>query len=71
MDNTTKARENRLRRKAARQGLQLHKSRLRDPNATGFGTFMLTDADTSGVVAASLPHGYGLDLDDVEQYLTR
>lgn len=71
MDNTTKTHENRLRRKAARQGLELHKSRLRDPHATGFGSFMLVDADTRAVVAASLPHGYGLDMDDVEQYLTR
>lgn len=72
MSNATKTHENRLRRKAARQGLKLEKSRLRDPHAIGFGTYMLTDADTRAVVAASgLPHGYGLDLDDVERHLNR
>jgi len=34
----TKVWENRLRRKAVRQGLMLQKSRLRDPDAIGYGT---------------------------------
>lgn len=71
MSNATKTHENRLRRKAARQGLKLEKSRLRDTHALGHGTYMLVDADTRSVVAAGLPHGYGLDLDDVEQHLNR
>ena len=44
MENAEKARENRLRRKAERQGYKLEKSRLRDPDATGYGTFTLTPA---------------------------
>ena len=39
-----KARENRLRCKAGRQGYEMRKSRLRDPDATGYGTYTLTPA---------------------------
>lgn len=64
--------ENRLRRMAERQGLQLVKSRRRDPHAVGFGTYMLMNPPTNSVVHMNfaLPGGYGLDLDDVESYLT-
>jgi hypothetical protein len=61
--------ETRLRRKADRRGLQLMKSRRRDPAATGYGTYMLVDSKTRKVVASGLPEGYGLDLDDVKRYL--
>lgn len=67
-----KARENKLRRMAARQDLVLVKSRRRDPNALGFGTYMLTDLSNNVVHAdPALGQGYGLDLDDVENYLKR
>jgi hypothetical protein len=46
-----KVRENRLRRMAARQGLQLVKSRRRDPRALDYGTYWLVDA--SGVEVTS------------------
>jgi hypothetical protein len=75
---TTKAertRENRLRRMAERQGLQIAKSRRRDVRAVGYGGFMLIDASTNGIVWGGdwqLPDGcYALDLDDVEAYLIR
>jgi hypothetical protein len=45
-----KVRENRLRRMASRQGLQLMKSRRRDPRALDYGTYWLVDA--SGVEVA-------------------
>ena len=45
-----KVRENRLRRMASRQGLQLLKSRRRDPRALDYGTYWLVDA--SGVEVA-------------------
>lgn len=67
-----KIRENRLRRMAERQGLRLTKSRRRDKHATGYGTYMLVDAATDGhdsVVSSEL--GYGSDLDQIEQQLTR
>jgi hypothetical protein len=66
-----KARENRLRRVAASQGLQLTKSRARDPQAPDFGTYMLTDPATNFSVTSGLQTGYGLSLDDVERALHR
>ncbi|MFR0358624.1 hypothetical protein [Streptomyces sediminimaris] len=62
--------ENRLRRAAERQGLQLTKSRARDPRALTYGTYMLTDIATNAIVAGDTQNGYGLDLDDVEKALT-
>jgi hypothetical protein len=61
--------EARIRRMAARQGLLLARSRLRDPYALGYGTYMLVDQDTRAVVASGLPGGYGLSLDDVDREL--
>jgi hypothetical protein len=69
-DQDRKVLENRLRRAADRQGLRLEKSRLRDPLAIGYGTFMLTDVATNSVVyAADHERGYGLGLHDVAHYL--
>ncbi|MFC5730947.1 MULTISPECIES: hypothetical protein [Nocardioides] len=56
-------RENRLRRMAERQGLQLVKSRRRDPRALDFGTFTIT---RGGATVA----GPGLSVDQAEDYLT-
>ena len=61
--------ENRLRRAAARQGLRLDKSRARDPYSLSYGTYMLVDAQTNGVVCMGLPDGYGLDLEGVARHL--
>jgi hypothetical protein len=70
---TDKIRESRLRRIAARQGLTLRKSPRRDPRALGYGTYMLADSTTRRVVAMdwNLPGGYGLDLDAIEEVLSR
>jgi hypothetical protein len=68
MADADKVHENRLRRMAARQGLTLQKSRLRDPRAIGYGTYQLTDG--SNLVAWGSQSGYGLTLDEVEKYLT-
>lgn len=68
-----KVRENRLRRMAARAGYKLDKCRRRDPNALGFGTYQLVNLGTGGVDYAdwnALGTGYGLDLDDIERWLT-
>jgi hypothetical protein len=65
-----KVRENRLRRMAERQGLALHKSRRRDPLALDYGTYQLVDPYRNALVAGDTNHGYGLDLDDVEEHLT-
>jgi hypothetical protein len=64
MSSTTseKVRENRLRRMAGRQGLQLLKSRRRDPRALDYGRYWLVDA--SGVEVATG------DVDAIESWLT-
>ena len=69
MSDTDKVRENRLRRVAQRQGLALAKSRRRDPRATDYGTYMLVDPSTNGVVAYGQSSGYGLNLDEIENAL--
>jgi hypothetical protein len=62
MDSSTKIRENRLRRAAARQGLELSRTRRRDPRALDFGSYSL--------VRAGMQHHYALTLDEVEARLT-
>lgn len=64
-----KVTENRLRRAADRQGLQLVKSRRRDPRAVDYGTYMIVDQRTNAVVGYGLQSGYGLSLEAVEDYL--
>jgi len=46
-----KARENRARRAAQRQGYRLEKNPRRDPRAIGFGAYRITDERTGQVVA--------------------
>ena len=70
MDDSIKIRENRLRRKAARQGLSLAKSRRRDPDAIDYGGYMLVDVQTNAVVMGSGAFAYQASLDDVEEWLT-
>jgi hypothetical protein len=74
MDASIKTRENRLRRMAARQGLQLVKNPRRDPRAIDYGSYMLV-GQSNAVVAdfgwdhAGRPEGASW-LDDIEAYLT-
>jgi hypothetical protein len=71
-EETDRVRENRLRRMAERQGLRLERSPRRDPNDLGYGTYQLIHTYTRAVVHAGHDDqtGDGLDLDDVEEYLT-
>jgi len=62
-----KIRENRLRAAAARQGFRLVKSSRRDPLASDYGRWMITDSATSAVVAGAGP---SMTLDQVEHWLT-
>jgi hypothetical protein len=72
MADSEKARENRLRRMAERQGLALRKSRRRDPRAWDYGLWMIVDLETNTVVAGTGAGGRPeLTLDDVETWLTR
>lgn len=65
-----KVRENRLRRMAGRQGLQLRKSPQKDPRSIGYGRWQIYD-ERVGTVVAGPPHGDSLDLDQVEKFLMR
>jgi hypothetical protein len=65
---------------AERQGLRLEKSRRRDPRALDYGTYALLHGPPPAagganwrertLVAGDPNTGYGLDLDDVESWLT-
>ena len=68
--DTQKTWETRLRRQADRRGLRLQKSPRRDPGAWDFGTYQLVDAREGWVVAEQMTgQGYGMTLDDVEEWL--
>jgi hypothetical protein len=64
MAGEEKARENRLRRAAKRQGLRLVKSRRRDPLAVGYGLYWVVATDGD----ALLPD-QAMNLDAVEAHL--
>ena len=66
-----KVRENRLRRMAERQGLEIQKSRRRDPRAVDYDRWLILDARANAVVAGieGTPR-HGMTLDAVEAYLT-
>jgi hypothetical protein len=68
-----KARENRARRAARRQGLRLRKNPRRDARAVDYGSYMLTDPGSGGVVADfGWDHAaFGDHLADVEEWLAR
>ena len=66
LSNDHKPRELRARRKARRQGLVLSRSKLRDPDAIGYGTYSL---HTEAGQLMSSPNG--ITLDEVEVHLTR
>jgi hypothetical protein len=65
MDKSEKARENRLRRSAARQNLKLTRVRRRDPNAWDYGTYQLIEASLELDIAE------GLTLDEVEDWIAQ
>lgn len=69
-DMSWKVRENRLRRMAERQGLQMQKSRRRDQRAVDWGTYRLIDPATNSVVSYAGWCDYGLTLDEIEAQLT-
>lgn len=68
MSDTEKIRENRLRRAAQRQGLNLVKSRARDQRALTYGGYMIVN-DRNVVEAGGDGSGFSLTLDQVAAYL--
>ncbi len=59
-----KVRENRLRRMAARQGLSIQKSRVRDPRALDYGKWAVQDTTGKRGLGFELPN-----IDAVELFL--
>lgn len=70
MSESLKVRENRARRAAIRQGMELQKSKRRDPNALDFGGYMLVHIATNGAVMGADPHAYSASLEQVEEWLS-
>ena len=70
MEAKEKVRENRLRRVLNRRGLNLVKSRRKDPGAIDYGMYMITDLETkvviAGIIAENIPD---FSLDDVETWI--
>lgn len=68
VDMDLKVRENRLRRKLARMGLMLVKSRRRDPDSIDFGGYMICD-ENNHLVAGGSPVAFSLDLEQAEGWI--
>jgi hypothetical protein len=68
MENLDKVREARLRRLLSKQRYALRKSRQRNPEAIGYGGFMIVDAARNYIVAGANYFCYSFDLDDVEAW---
>jgi hypothetical protein len=66
-----KVRENKLRRIADRRGLQLMKSRSRDPKAVDYGLYALVDVRTNASINPAIASRWvcSWTLDEVESYL--
>lgn len=64
-----KVHENRVRRMARRQGLELRKSGRRDPLALDFGRYVLVDAASGAIVAGEAAGRHAWTLEDIERYL--
>jgi hypothetical protein len=67
-----KIRENRLRRMAERQGLQLVKARRRDPQAVDYGCYGIVSRYAGAPLLAFryVEGPWSMGLDDVEAWLT-
>lgn len=61
--------ENRLRRKLARMGYRLTKSRRRDPDAYDYGGYMIVDRNNNVVYNAGSENAHMLSLDDVQEWI--
>ena len=61
--------EPRLRQTLLRRGFKLVKCRRRDPQAIGFGAYMIVDTNRNSVVAGAHPHEFSFDLEDVERWV--
>ena len=69
VERQEKAREITLRRAAARRGMRVERSRMRDPQGLGYGLYRIVDAATGEVLAGSGPGGFTLTLEQVQSWL--
>jgi len=68
MNQTSAARESRIRRAAACEGLRVRKSRVRNARLDNRGEYMLLDAQSNFSV---LGHRYDAALEDLEEFFAR
>lgn len=71
MPTENRVQENRVRRVAQRRGLELRKSRRRDPQAVDYGLYSLIDVETGGAVNPALAQRFlcSWTLAECEAYL--
>ena len=69
MSDKPRTREMWVRRAARRQGLEVTKSRQRDPRGLLFGRWWIVAADGVVVGASKVGERPGLTLEEVEEYL--
>jgi hypothetical protein len=65
-----KVKENRVRRLAQRRGLDIVKSRRRDPAAVDYKGYMLVDPNRNFAVLGGQPFAYSSSLDEIENYFS-
>lgn len=68
MDQALKVRENKARRAAIRQGLELQKSKRKDPMALDYGKYMLVN-ESGEPVFGQEPRPFSATLDQIEDRL--
>jgi hypothetical protein len=68
-NRNSRAREQQVRRLARRYGLRLEKSRIRTPQARGYGGYRLFDVPHNAVVYGGIPDAYCATLDEIERFL--
>lgn len=68
MDQALKVRENKARRAAIRQGLELQKSKRKDPMALDYGKYMLV-GESGAAVFGHEPRPFSATLEEVERHL--
>ncbi len=62
--------EQAIRRRAATRGYLVRKSRSRNPDAPGYGGFMLVEASRNLAVLGTTHFAYSADLEEIGDFLT-
>jgi hypothetical protein len=64
-----RAREQHVRRLARQQGFRLEKSRIRTPQARGYGGYRLVDVQHNLVAYGGIPYMYCATLHEIERFV--